>query len=190
LASLNSVRFEIADLNGLALGETIGTTVLIDINAAGYGWFIDTTPSDDSEFKRNNGDGEMLATASSLAYGDMDLLTVVMHELGHVLGLNHLDKDGQPYMVMDATLDAGERIVPIDVSALPKIGKNNGNGNGNGNGAKETLTLVFDESSGKFVDTGNHRHARIDDQALKFDLSEWEYAGFGASDDDSDWIVI
>ncbi len=181
LALLDGVNLQIADLGGLILGETIGTTVFIDTDAAGYGWFIDTTPNDDREFSWKSGDGELMATSSSEAYRDMDLLTVVMHELGHVLGYEHMDGNG----LMDATLDAGERIVPADVSALAKKGKNNGNGNG----AKETLTLVFDESSGKFVDTRNHRHARIDDHALKFDPSEWEHVGVGASDDDSDWII-
>jgi hypothetical protein len=35
-AVLNSVNFEIVDLDGLVLGQTIGDTVLIDVDAAGY----------------------------------------------------------------------------------------------------------------------------------------------------------
>jgi len=39
LALLNDVSFEITDLNGLTLGHATGTTVLIDVDAAGFGWF-------------------------------------------------------------------------------------------------------------------------------------------------------
>ena len=40
-------------------------------------------------------------------FDDMDLLTVVMHELGHVLGLEDLDPD--THDLMSETLDAGVR---------------------------------------------------------------------------------
>jgi len=56
--------------------------VLIDSDAAGWGWFIDSTPMDNKEFKAYSINGEMTAIGSSPAFGDMDLLTVVMHELG------------------------------------------------------------------------------------------------------------
>ena len=48
--SLVGVRVAIVDLPGDTLGVTLGNTILIDTNAAGYGWFIDLTPADDSEF--------------------------------------------------------------------------------------------------------------------------------------------
>lgn len=82
-ALLNQVTFEIVDLGGALLGTASGTTVQIDINAAGRGWFVDSTPLDDSEF-----DASGTAT-SDAAVGRTDLLTAVMHELGHVLGLGH-----------------------------------------------------------------------------------------------------
>ena len=34
----------------MLLGETVGNTILIDRDAAGYGWFVDPTPADDVEF--------------------------------------------------------------------------------------------------------------------------------------------
>ena len=117
LALLNDVSFEITDLNGLTLGHATGSTVLIDVDAAGFGWFIDPTPYDDTEFRRGNGDGELAATPPSAAYDDMDLLTVVMHELGHVLGLEDLDPD--THDLMSETLDAGVRGICLPDPSRP-----------------------------------------------------------------------
>jgi len=115
LTLLESVDFEIAALDGLTLGETSGTTVLIDDDAAGFGWFVDATPADDIEFRQKSSDGELLATSSSDAYGDMDLLTVVMHELGHVIGLDHTAEEG----LMDASLDPSTRYLADEADITP-----------------------------------------------------------------------
>jgi subtilisin-like proprotein convertase family protein len=107
LLALNAAEFRIADLDGLALGFTTAETITIDVDAAGWGWFIDETPVDDSEFEDVNNDGIMVATEDSHASGCMDLLTVVMHEIGHFIGLDH-DTPGSP--VMNDSLDAGTRL--------------------------------------------------------------------------------
>jgi len=39
-------------MDGLMLGMTIGSTVSIDINGAGHGWFVDLTADDDEEFRQ------------------------------------------------------------------------------------------------------------------------------------------
>jgi len=121
LLLLNEVSFEIVDFADLTLGYTTGTTVLIDDDAAGYGWFVDSTPYDDTEFRRQNADGELLATPSSPAYGDTDLLTVVMHELGHVLGFEDLDPEEHPHDLMSGTLAIGVRRLYTEttITALP-----------------------------------------------------------------------
>ncbi len=108
VALLNSVDFEIVDLDGLTLGYTDGLTVQIDINAAGHGWFIDTTPSDDAEFTLLS-DGTFLAESSSLAVNSMDLLTVVMHELGHVLNYEDVDSQTSPSDLMSDVLTVSMR---------------------------------------------------------------------------------
>jgi len=98
LATLDIAQIIVGNLPQDKLGATIGTTVLIDLDAAGYGWFIDPTPADDSEF------------ASGAAPAGMDLLTVVMHELGHVLGFEDLAPDAQS--LMSSTLEVGTRVLP------------------------------------------------------------------------------
>jgi hypothetical protein len=108
-ALLYSVNFQIADLGGLILGETKGATVLIDVDAAGYGWFVDATPDDDTEFRTNGVDDALVAKLSSKAAGNMDLLTTVMHELGHVLGFVDLDTGMDAADLMFEALTAGVR---------------------------------------------------------------------------------
>jgi hypothetical protein len=60
-----------------SLGQQQGHTITLDINAAGWGWFVDPTPRDDSEITTAGNQGEQ---------HHMDLLTVLEHELGHILG--------------------------------------------------------------------------------------------------------
>jgi hypothetical protein len=54
------------------------------------------------------------ANAQSDAVGDMDLLTVVMHELGHVFGYQDMDPETNDAELMNATLDEGVRYLPED----------------------------------------------------------------------------
>ena len=95
LAQVAGVRVAVANLSGAYLGLASGNTIILDRDAAGWGWFIDATPRNDSEFFRPGNQGEK---------NRMDLLTVVMHELGHLLQQDH-DADG----VMAETLGAGVR---------------------------------------------------------------------------------
>src|SRR5262249_22281317 len=97
-ALLRSVRVQVGDLSGAYLGLTAGTTITLVRDAAGWGWFVDPTPHDDSEFATPGDQGEQ---------GRMDLLTALMHEMGHALGLDH-DAGG----VMQETLAPGVREAP------------------------------------------------------------------------------
>jgi hypothetical protein len=114
LSRLDDVTFLIADLAGDALALAVDDTVIIDVDAAGHGWFVDDTPYQDTEFMPQNSDEELTANEASDAYGDMDLLTVVMHELGHVYGYQDMDPETNDTEIMNKTLDEGVRYLPED----------------------------------------------------------------------------
>jgi hypothetical protein len=97
-SALAGLDVRIADLGGTTLGLAAGHTLWLDANAAGWGWFVDPTPWDDSEFTTPGDQGEQ---------NHIDLLTVVMHEMGHVLGYEH-----EATGVMQDTLSAGVRELP------------------------------------------------------------------------------
>src|SRR5262249_19666979 len=111
-AALGEIRYVVHDLpNGyLAFTYAAGTDgskrIEIDDDASGFGWFVDTTPNDDTEFVPTDVPGEFRAPEGSPAYGRIDLLTVLSHELGHVLGLGDLDPAGHPAEIMAAPIPA------------------------------------------------------------------------------------
>jgi hypothetical protein len=109
LAQLDSVSVHIADFDGLVLGVQVGNTVLLDSDAAGHGWFVDATPALNEEFGLRAGDDELLAWQGSPAFNRIDMLTVIMHEFGHVIGLEHPETAGDSHDVMAATLSPSVR---------------------------------------------------------------------------------
>jgi hypothetical protein len=104
LATLATVQIQVASLppGYLGLAFPASDRVLLDATAAGHGWFVDSTPLQDEEFAA---DGSALVGGP--ASGRMDLLTVVLHELGHVAGRD--DDAGSD--VMGGTLGTGVRRV-------------------------------------------------------------------------------
>jgi hypothetical protein len=112
IQQLRRIGAVVTDLPAGNLGRAPlgGSVIYLDANGAGYGWFIDPTPMDDAEFPLVTVTG-LHAAAGSPAAGRMDLLTVVLHELGHVLGLDSV-YGGDPAELMDANLDPGERRLP------------------------------------------------------------------------------
>jgi RHS repeat-associated protein len=73
-AQVGEARITRLNSRGLpAAGE-----IVLDLDAAGVGWFVDTTPGDASEF----------ADPTSEAQNEYDLYTVFLHELGHLLGFD------------------------------------------------------------------------------------------------------
>jgi Calx-beta domain/Matrixin len=96
-ANLSGVTFSIGDLDGTMLGVTNPwRQITIDANAAGWGW------------------------------SEMNLVTVVEHELGHVLGLEH-DAGGvmAPTLAPDVTLHPTGTLITVgsapSVAASPAV---------------------------------------------------------------------
>ncbi|MDP1907586.1 MAG: matrixin family metalloprotease, partial [Hyphomicrobium sp.] len=108
LAMLASIVFTVDDLAGTAIGEQTRGHIAIDTDAAGHGWFVDSTPLDNSEFAHaaNAAGTDLFTVPSSAAAGHIDLLTAVVHEMGHQLGLPHSTEAGD---VMADMLVDGER---------------------------------------------------------------------------------
>src|SRR5262249_5702436 len=98
-SGLPGLDLRIADRGGTPLGPASGHTIRIDDNATGWGWFIDATPGDDSEFTTPGDQGDMHR---------IDLLTALDHEIGHLLGYPHTD-----WGLMNDTLAAGVRLSPV-----------------------------------------------------------------------------
>src|SRR2546425_7488713 len=96
------------------LGRTSGTTIQLDPTAAGYKWFVDPSPSSNDEFEPTDTETLFAAQPGSPARGRMDLLTVVEHEIGHVLGFHHDD----PIAPMADVLAPGRRIL-LPAGSIP-----------------------------------------------------------------------
>jgi hypothetical protein len=93
-----NVSYAIADLPGATLGQAAGNTITIDVNAAGWGWAVSNRQS-------ANGNPKTI-----------DLLTTVMHELGHIAGLEDLHHQEAQDDLMYAWLEAGVRKTSLETS--------------------------------------------------------------------------
>jgi hypothetical protein len=83
------------------VGYADGDTIYLDAGAAGFGW--------------------NLGTAAPVA-GRMDLLTVVLHEIGHTVGLADGCSCGPYGDLMQATLPAGvRRLLPAAQLGPPSV---------------------------------------------------------------------
>ncbi|WP_172327532.1 LEPR-XLL domain-containing protein, partial [Mangrovicoccus sp. HB161399] len=102
---LPDFSFGLADLPDGQLGWAEGLTVLLDGSRGD--WFADATPYEHSEYLVTAEPGVLAAVSPEAAAG-YDALTVVMHEIGHGLGLG----DGSGTALMDGALAKGQRLLP------------------------------------------------------------------------------
>ena len=119
-ALLASVSVSLGDLpNGVA-GQASGAAITLSPNGAGWGWYVAPAPSLHGDFQSTGISNEFEAKPQSDAANKLDLLTVIIHEMGHVIGLD----DAQDITdVMDEALVPGLRRLPnsndiVKLSAL------------------------------------------------------------------------
>ena len=112
---LQQAQFVVTNLPGSYLGETVGNVIYLDGNAAGNGWFVDPTPASNVEFFAQAGSSQLKAVGPQ-AVDHIDLLTVVEHELGHIVGL--ADNDALPDDIMDGVLGVGMRRIASHADAV------------------------------------------------------------------------
>jgi regulation of enolase protein 1 (concanavalin A-like superfamily) len=104
------LQFTIGDLGPNYLGLfTPEHTIQLDDDGAGWGWFIDASPASNDEFLSTDEAQVFTAAAGNSAGGRMDLLSAVMHEIGHFLGFDGDHVPERAVAVMSEDLETGIR---------------------------------------------------------------------------------
>ena len=134
-ADFTGLTVSIDDLAGMQLGYTVGTTVTIDLDAAGWGWDV----------------------SGGAADSHMSLHAVVLHELGHVLGLEHGDEG-----IMQPSLHPGETrdlVAPVASTGSPSAGATEASG------AAESILDIIGATLAQYVTgaiSGDHEFTASD----------------------------
>ncbi len=97
--ALAQLTVQTDSLSDSELGWQSANVITLDADAAGHGWFIDATPGDNSEFSSSS-----LFANNGAAAGRMDMLSVLLHEVGHAIGMDHSSSG-----VMGEALQPGQR---------------------------------------------------------------------------------
>ena len=108
---LSSLKFTLENLGSLRLGETNGNNILLDNNASENEYYI----GDENDFvlfnnliSHNCG----YTNEGSVAAGRIDLLTTILHEMGHALSLPDTYDINDRKNIMYGYLTNGERRLP------------------------------------------------------------------------------
>ena len=105
----DAVRVRISNLSGDLLALASGNTIWIDDDAAGFGWFLDSSPGENEEYRRI---GRQWIADDGEAARHIDLLTVLSHELGHFLGWEDIYTEMGGESIMADRLSIGQRRLP------------------------------------------------------------------------------
>ena len=127
---------------------------MIEINqtAAGYNWYVNASPRSGQAFGLAGPGGEKLAGPGSPAAAQVDLLTVLEHELGHVIGLADNNQAGN---LMDTTLGLGARRAPTAAEVTTAVHTLSSI---NPPAFKATLDAALDSLASDFVRLKSGRH--------------------------------
>lgn len=112
-ALLRALVFEVTDdLPGRHLGDAGNGRIRVSRSAAGQAWFIDPQPDSDLAFPLAAAATRRHAGRESAPAGLVDLLSALLHEMGHILGLPDLYEPKDRGDVMFGFLTRGERRLP------------------------------------------------------------------------------
>ena len=78
--------------------QPTGYIIVVSSDAAGRGWYVGSASSTASPFTQSKSTSIFEAAPGSAAYGHYDLLTTLLHELGHVEGLMSGDPAFERYI--------------------------------------------------------------------------------------------
>ena len=101
-AVLSGVTLVIGDLPDRVLADTVGSTITIDADAAGWGWSL---------------------TSGFTSAAQIDLMSVLMHEIGHVFGYEHtagglmaetIEPGTMLWSPLEAAVDVASATVQVD----------------------------------------------------------------------------
>jgi hypothetical protein len=113
ISPLDNLNISFSDFSGSALAQITGSgssaQITLDLDAAGHGWYIDYTPYLNEEYLPTSNPYEWIAKPGSEAEGKMDFFSVLWHELGHAVGLDHTS---DAHGLMSTTLHPGIRRLP------------------------------------------------------------------------------
>jgi uncharacterized repeat protein (TIGR01451 family) len=115
---LKTIKVRLADLQGAYLSKGAGNEILIDRDAAGLGWFVDQSPLEDWEFDQFISSSRLRANWNKNANSHMDLLTVVMQQLGESIRKCRPEPLNVRADFMNPVLLPGLRRLPVD-SSIP-----------------------------------------------------------------------
>ncbi|MCL2022558.1 MAG: DUF4214 domain-containing protein [Betaproteobacteria bacterium] len=124
---LDGIKFSVDFLNQYGrdvLAITIGQQIIFSYTTVfgsifGSKWFVDSTPYSHEEFTGSAYTG-FKALPGSAAIGNIDLLTVFIHEIGHIIGLGHDNLVGD-YDVMAPSLSPGVRLLPTPANIASRL---------------------------------------------------------------------
>lgn len=117
VAALRQLRFETAELSHFRLGEAAGNRIRLSRNAGGNGWYVDASAASDNQFGQVESPTLRYTEPAGRPAGRMDLLTAVLHEMGHALGLDDSYAMGDRASLMYGQLTMGERRLPTSGQA-------------------------------------------------------------------------